>query len=202
MNESSPMSDLGFRCMALYLRLRERFEEPRERLASVGLDRGQIVLDYGCGIGSYTLPAAQIVGDEGRVYALDIHPLAIKAVERRARKGNLANITTIHSDTETGISDESVDAILLYDVLHSVPDKGALLRELHRVLRPDGLLSVLPDHMEEEVFLRTMEAGDLFVLQDRQGKVFAFQKGMNGHGKSESQPWNIPPGRTTCREWL
>ena len=202
MNDSRPMSNLGFRGMALYLKLRERFGKPRERLASVGLDRGHVVLDYGCAIGSYTLPAAQIVGDEGQVYALDIHPLAIQSVERRAREGNLANITTIHSDRETGLSDESVDVVLLYDVLHSVPDKEALLRELHRVLRPDGLLSVLPDHMEEEVFLRTMEAGDLFVLQDRQGKAFAFQKGMNGHSKSESQPWNIPPGRTTCREWL
>lgn len=186
MNESRPMSDVGFRGMAFYLRVRERFGEPRERLANAGLDRGKVVLDYGCGIGSYALPAAQIVGDEGRVYALDIHPLAIKAVERRAREGDLTNITTIFSDRETGLSDESVDAILLYDVLHTVPDRGALLQELHRVLKPDGLLSVLPDHMEEEVFLRTMEAGNLFALQDRQGKVFAFKKGMNGHGKPES----------------
>jgi ubiquinone/menaquinone biosynthesis C-methylase UbiE len=172
--------------MALYLKLRERFGKPRERLASVGLDRGHVVLDYGCGIGSYTLPAAQIVGDKGRVYALDIHPLAIQTVERRARAGNLANITTIHSDRETGLPDESVDVVLLYDVLHSVPYRGALLRELHRILKPDGLLSVLPDHMEEEVLMRTLEAGKLFVLQDRQGKVFAFQKGMNGHGRPES----------------
>lgn len=186
MNESRPMSNVGFRGMALYLKLRERFGKPRERLASIGLDRGQVVLDYGCGIGSYTLAAAQIVGDEGRVYALDIHPLAIQAVERRAREVKLANITIIHSDRETGLSDESVDVVLLYDVLHLVPDKGALLRELHRVLRPDGLLSVLPDHMEEEVFLRTMEAGKLFALQDRQGKVFAFRRGMNGRARLES----------------
>jgi ubiquinone/menaquinone biosynthesis C-methylase UbiE len=186
MNESRTMSDLDFRGMAFYLKLRERFEKPRARLVNAGLDRGQVVLDYGCGIGSYTLPAAQMVGDKGQVYALDIHPLAIKAVERRAREGNLANITTVHSDRETGLADESVDVILLYDVLHSVPDQRALLQELHRVLKADGVLSVLPDHIEEEVFLQTMEGGNLFVLQDRQGKVFAFQKGMNGHGKLES----------------
>jgi ubiquinone/menaquinone biosynthesis C-methylase UbiE len=186
MNESKQISSVGFRGMALYLKLRERFEEPRERLAEAGLDRGQVILDYGCGIGSYTFPAARIVGDEGKVYALDIHPLAIKAVGRRAREEELSNITTIQSDRETGLSDESVDVILLYDVLHSVPDKGALLQELHRILKPGGLLSVLPDHMEEEVFLRMMEAGDRFVLQDRQGKVFAFKKSVNGHVKSDS----------------
>jgi ubiquinone/menaquinone biosynthesis C-methylase UbiE len=186
MNESKQMSSVGFRGMALYLKLREGFEKSQERLANAGLDRGQVVLDYGCGIGSYALPAARIVGDEGRVYALDIHPLAIKAVERRAREGDLANITTIHSDRETGLVDESVDVVLLYDVLHSVPDQRALLQELHRVLKADGVLSVLPDHIEEEVFLQMMEAGNLFVLQDRQGKVFAFQKGMNGHGRLES----------------
>ena len=186
MNESRQMSDVGFRGMALYLKLRERFEKPQERLANAGLGRGQVVLDYGCGIGSYALPAARIVGDKGRVYALDIHPLAIRAVGRRAMEGGLSNITTIHSDRETGLSDESVDVILLYDVLHSVPDKGALLRELHRILKPGGLLSVLPDHMDEEAFLQTMAARDLFVLQDRKGEVFAFKKSGNGHGRSES----------------
>lgn len=186
MNESRPMSDLGFRGMAVYLRLREGYEKPRERLASAGLDLGQVVLDYGCGIGSYALPAAQMVGGKGKVYALDIHPLAIKAVERRARKGNLTNITTVHSDRETGLSDESVDVILLYDVLHSVPDKGALLLELHRILKPDGVLSVLPDHMDEEAFLQMMEAGDRFALHDRQDKVFTYKKGANGQGKAGS----------------
>jgi ubiquinone/menaquinone biosynthesis C-methylase UbiE len=166
--------------MSLFLKLRERFGNPRQRLAEAGLEPGQAVLDFGCGIGSYAIPAAQIVGDRGVVYALDIHPLAVETVQRRARKENLANVETIQSDGDTGLPDESVDAILLYDVLHSVPDKGDLLRELHRILKHDGFLSVVPDHMEEDVFLETVQGGSLFSLQARHDKAYQFAKCPNG----------------------
>ena len=180
MNGSNGMSNLSFRGMSLFLKARERFGNPRQRLKEAGLEPGQAVLDYGCGIGSYAIPAAQIVGDSGVVYALDIHPLAIEAVARRAGKENLANVETIQSNRDTGLSDESVDAILLYDVLHSVPDKDALLRELHRVLKPGGFLSIVPDHMEEGVFLETVQGGNLFSLQARHGEAYQFTKRLNG----------------------
>ena len=176
MSQNGSMSNMAFRGMALWLNLRERLQDPRERLVDAGLDRGQVVLDFGCGIGSFSLPAAQIVGDDGTVYALDIHPLAIDAVERRATKGKLTNVKTICSDRTTGLPDNSVDTILLYDVLHSVPDRPALLQELHRVLKLDGRLSVLPDHMDKHGLLETMSAEGLFSLQTQQGKVFEFVK--------------------------
>jgi ubiquinone/menaquinone biosynthesis C-methylase UbiE len=179
------MSNMSFRGMSLWLKAREWFGNPRQRLEEAGLERGQAVLDYGCGIGSYAIPAAQIVGDGGVVYALDIHPLAVETVARRADKENLANVETIQSDRDTGLNDESVDAILLYDVLHSVPDKGALLCELYRVLKPGGSLSVVPDHMEEDVFLETVQAGNLFSLQARNGKVYWFSKCPNGKHEPE-----------------
>ena len=171
--------------MSLFLKAREWLGDPSQRLVEAGLDPGQAVLDFGCGIGSYAIPAAQIVGDGGIVYALDIHPLAVEKVERRARKENLANVETIQSDRDTGLPDESVDAILLYDVLHSVPAKGDLLRELHRILKHDGFLSVVPDHMEEDVFLETVQDGNLFSLQARHDKVYQFVKCSNGRQEPE-----------------
>ena len=185
MSESNSMSNMSFRGMSLWLKAREWFGNPRQRLEEAGLERDQAVLDYGCGIGSYTLPAAQIVGDGGVVYALDIHPLAVATVARRVGEANLTNVETIQSDRDTGLSDESVDAVLLYDVLHSIPDKGALLRELHRVLKPGGSLSVVPDHMEEDVFLETVQGGNLFSLQARNGNVYQFNKCLNGQQEPE-----------------
>lgn len=176
---------MSFRGMSLFLKVREWLGDPRQRLVEVGLEPGQAILDFGCGIGSYAIPAAQIVGDSGVVYALDIHPLAVETVERRARKENLDNVETIQSDGDTGLPDESVDAILLYDVLHSVPDKGGLLRELHRVLKYDGFLSVVPDHMEEDVFLATVQDGNLFSLQARHDKAYQFIRSPNGTQKPE-----------------
>jgi ubiquinone/menaquinone biosynthesis C-methylase UbiE len=117
----------------------------------------------------------------GTVYALDIHPLAIAKVSKRAAKGNLANIKTILSDRDTGLPDESVDVILLYDTFHLVQDKQALLEELHRVLKPGGFLSADHMHTSRDDFLETMQAGDLFSFQSQGGesftlKVFTFRK--------------------------
>ncbi len=68
------------------------------------------------------------------------------------------------------------------NVLHAVPNKAALLQELGRVLKPNGIFSVIPDHMAEGAFLEMMQAGDLFFLQSRQGKGFQFRKRANGRG--------------------
>lgn len=181
MTQDKPMPNVAFRGMAFALRLIEPFKRSRERLAGAGLKKGQVVLEYGCGVGSYTLPAAQIVGDGGTVYALDIHPLAIAKVRKRAAKEKLANIKTILSDRDTGLPDESVDVILLYDTLHLVRDKQALLAELHRTLKPGGFLSADHMHTANEDFLETMQARNLFSYEGQRGKrfplrVFTFRK--------------------------
>jgi ubiquinone/menaquinone biosynthesis C-methylase UbiE len=160
--------------------LRERSGEPQKQIEALGLRPGQVILDYGSGIGSYSLPAARALGEEGTVYALDIHPLALEMVEKRIKQENLSNVKTILSGLDTGLPDESVDIVLLYDVLHRVNDKGALLRELHRVLKAGGLLSVIPDHMEESEVLRVVQAGRRFSLQPQHTESFEFAKQTNG----------------------
>lgn len=172
--EQKRLSDMSFRGMALWLKLREGFGDPKERLEQAGVRKGHAVLDFGCGIGSYTIPAAQIVGSDGVVYALDIHPIAIRTVEKRATRERLGNVKTILSDRDTYLPSHSVDRVLLYDVLHAVPDKLALLRELHRVLKPGGHLSVIPDHMPTDEFLETMSTENLFTLETQHGKPFEF----------------------------
>ena len=176
MTEQKLMSRIAFRGMALWLRLRERFQDPEKRLADARLETGQTVLDYGCGIGSYTIPAAKMVGRSGTVYALDIHPSALEATEERARRGQLGNIRTILSGLDTGLQGNTVDVVLLYDVLHAVQDRQALLRELHRVLKPGGKLSILPDHMAGDEVERILTSERLFNLKRRHGEIFEFNR--------------------------
>jgi ubiquinone/menaquinone biosynthesis C-methylase UbiE len=187
MEKERRRSDLSFKGMALWLRIRERFRDPKAELLGDGLGAGQVVLDFGCGIGSYAIPAAQIVGDEGLVYALDIHPQAIRAVERRAKGANLSNVRTILSDGDTALPDESADVVLLYDVLHSVPDKEALLAELCRVLKPGGHLLVKPDHMTREELLEKVYAGNSFSLERDRGELFEFRR-LWSHGNNMGPP--------------
>jgi len=141
-----------------------------EVLRKVGIRPGQTLLDYGCGPGTFTIPAAGITGQEGKVYAIDVRPRALERLRERAESGGLSNIEARLSDStslNTGLPDESVDIILVYDVMHEVNDRPGLLEELHRVLERDGLLSVFPMHMGTDKMLEVMAECDLFCLKER-----------------------------------
>jgi len=179
MNEQKdkPMPNMGFKMMSFIFKLRDRFKDPRKVLQKLGIDEGQTVLDFGCGSGSYAIPAARIVGEKGRIYALDIHPLAVKAVEHKAKKERLANITTILSDRDTGLPDESIDVILLFDTIHLITDKQALLKELCRVMKSNGLLSIWVRHMKVDDVLEIVRKDGLFRLRDQQGMLLNLERG-------------------------
>lgn len=169
--EAAPMPDIAFRAMSLYFALRHRLDDVTKPLKNAGIKEGDVVLDFGCGPGHYALAAARMVGQSGRVYALDIHPLAVQSVKRKARKENLTNIKTILSGRDTGLADQSIDIALVYDTIHMVNDKQALTKELHRVLKPNGLLSVLVAHVKVNDILKILQGDDLFSLRDRQGNL-------------------------------
>ncbi len=170
------MPAIGFVIMSSVLRIRGMFVNPARILREIGLQKGQTMLDYGCGVGVFTIPAAQIVGDGGVVYALDIHPLCIKTIEKKAGKRGLANVKTILSDRDTGLPDESVDVVFLYDVLQFITDRGSLMEEFHRVLKPDGRLCATAEHLDVNEFLDVITQGNLFTLVDQKGPVFRFRR--------------------------
>lgn len=134
-------------------------EQAETVLRSVGLCRGQAVLDFGCGCGTYAVPAAQIVGENdspGIVYAIDrawhgIWPgEGLAKLAGRVEADNLRNIRIIKTsgDPDIDLPDGAVEVALAHDVLHSYyfsPGQIArVLRELHRVLRAGGILSLYP----------------------------------------------------------
>jgi len=136
------------------------------------IQEGQTVLDYGCGTGSFAIPAARIVRTRGKVYALDYFPRQLEIVNEKSKKEGLNNIETILSDSKTGLSDECIDVIWMCDVLHEIKERRAVLEELHRVLRREGILAI-HDGMREKVL---DYATDLFSLTERDGKLLRFAK--------------------------
>jgi ubiquinone/menaquinone biosynthesis C-methylase UbiE len=170
------MPGIGFTIMRTVLRVRNIFGKPEKILRDVGIKKGQTVLDYGCGIGSFCIPLSEMVGGDGVVYALDVHPLAIKAIEREIEKKGISNIRPILSNMDTGLSDESVDVILLYDVLQMIPEKEKLLKELHRVLKPDGILFATAKYLDVDEFMSVLTKADLFTLVERKGEIFTFRR--------------------------
>jgi ubiquinone/menaquinone biosynthesis C-methylase UbiE len=170
-------SNLDFRLMSFGFKFRDFFSPRKNTLAEVDIKPAFSMLDYGCGPGSYTTVAARLVGDSGKVYALDIHPLAIHQVQKSAAKKGLTNITTILSDCATGLPDESIDVVILYDTLHNLSEPDKILAELHRVLKPDGILSFNDHHLKEEneVIARLTGKG-LFKLSGKGKRVYNFIK--------------------------
>lgn len=170
------MSNLGFNLMSLSFRFRDFIRPRRDILVEAGIKPGFNVLDYGCGPGSYTTVAAELVGTDGKVYALDIHPLAIKKVQALAAKKGLGNIETILSDCATGLENGSVDVVLLYDVFHNLGNPEAVMREIHRVLRPDGLVSFSDHHMKDNEIVPEVTKTGLFKLSGKGPKTHSFLK--------------------------
>jgi len=123
-------------------------------LKEVGLSKNQNVLDFGCGSGYYTIPAAQIVGNKGKVYALDKDRVCLNEVAKSAQSRKLKNIQVIATSGELKIplEDESVDVVLLYDVIHSYyfspTNRKELLREIYRISNHNAMISVYPRHMD------------------------------------------------------
>ena len=169
-----PEPDLNFKLMALTFKLRDLFRPRKDILDEVGIRPGFCVLDYGCGSGSYVTAASELVGRSGRVYALDIHPLAIERARKIASRNRLTNVEAIQSDCASGLSDDSVDVALLYDVFHKLSDPDSVLEELHRVLTPDGILSFSDHHLNEDEIVSRVTDKRLFGLAGKGRKTYSF----------------------------
>jgi len=170
------MPDFGFKVMAFSFKIRDLLKPRRNVVKEVGIKPGFHVLDYGCGPGSYVTAVAQLIGKSGKIYALDVNPLAIQMVQRVASKNRLTNVETILSGCKTGLPDNSIDVILLYDTFHDLNNPNAVLGELYRVLKSDGILSFSDHHMKEDEIVSKVTNQELFRLSKRGKRTYSFMK--------------------------
>jgi ubiquinone/menaquinone biosynthesis C-methylase UbiE len=178
-----PMNKISFNFMSFF-KFRDFFFPPIKILEKIRIRSGWNVLDYGAGSGSYSIPAAQLVGPTGKVYATDIHTLAVGEVQKKALMKGLKNVHPILTDCNTQLPDASIDVVLLFYVLHEFKNPDVILKELNRVLKPGGLLSVI-DHKfdKDKVVTVIVNAAVNLKLKDtrigngkRKGKMLIFSK--------------------------
>ena len=143
MHNEKAVLNIHFRIMSGIMKIVSNLRNIRQEIISSGIKEGNHVLDYGCGPGFVTIPVAKLIGDQGVVYALDIHPLSIQIIKKKVKKYNLKNVKTILTNKETGLPDESIDIVLLFNVIFMIKDKGRLIKELHRVLKKGGIISIV-----------------------------------------------------------
>lgn len=120
-------------------------------LDRVGIRAGECVLELGPGPGTFTLEAARRVGPDGKLIAVDLQPEMIAQVEARVEEAGATNVEThVASAHDLPLEDDSVDRAFLVTVLPEIPDQDRALTELHRVLRPGGVLSVTEEFYDPD----------------------------------------------------
>jgi ubiquinone/menaquinone biosynthesis C-methylase UbiE len=123
------------------------FANPHEHVLQMGLRRGMRVADLGVGSGRHAISASRIVGEGGRVYAVDIQEDILIRLKDDLLRFGIKNVETVWGDLEkagsTKLKEHSVDAIILSNVLFQIEHKDRVLTEIKRILKPKGKLLVV-----------------------------------------------------------
>ena len=172
----------SFITVFLNSRLRARLQNPERVIERSGIKPGQRVLEIGCGGGFFLPYAAQAVGAEGHVVGLDIDEKMLeKSLSHLAKtpahireRVELIQRSAYHLPFE----DASLDVVYLVAALMEIPDPQRCLREVRRVLKPQGVLAVSefmpdPDYPTRRVTIRTAE-GAGFAVEAVEGNTWAY----------------------------
>ena len=167
------MPDWAFRTMALSFRIRDRFVRRDKILDAFGIRPGMNVVDYGCGPGSYIGKASELAGADGRVYAVDIHELAVEAVRKLVAKKKLPNVTALLvSNGRCPLADNSADLIYALDMFHMVADPSAFLKELRRISKTDGVLFIDSGHQGRDQAGTKIDASGAWAIVEEHPRYF------------------------------
>ncbi len=109
------------------------FLNPDKVIDQLNITHGMSVADFGCGHGYFSIPFARRVGNSGTVYACDVLPSALEAVETRANLENLSNIKTVRTNLEnpegSKLDPESMDLVCLANILFQSNKKEEIVKE-------------------------------------------------------------------------
>jgi ubiquinone/menaquinone biosynthesis C-methylase UbiE len=165
-----PQPDWSFKGMTWLYKVYGLIHNIQRDLEKIPVKEGMVIVDYGCGPGRYTIPMAKLVGPKGKVFAVDLHPLAIKMIKEKAARESLTNVEAVLVDSyNTGIQSSSIDLILLLDTLPLVKDYNAVLQEIYRLLKPSGLIFISHARIKVSRTKEIVEGAGLFTIVECRG---------------------------------
>lgn len=134
---------------------------PEEIIKELSLNEGMLVADFGAGAGFYSISAARLVGSSGRVYALDIRKEMLEVVRSKAKQNHLLNIEAIWANLEelqgSKLKDQSIDRVIISNILFQVENKNELIAEAYRVLKPRGRVLIVEWEKQASVSIPARE---------------------------------------------
>ncbi|RJQ37175.1 methyltransferase domain-containing protein [Candidatus Parcubacteria bacterium] len=123
------------------------FLHPDKTIAAFDLRPGMIVADFGCGGGYFSIPAARAVGENGKVYALDVQKNALAALKAKVAAEHLPQLEPVWADLErpdgSHLPQSAVDFVIIANILFQAEKRDAVVAEARRVLRSGGMLAIV-----------------------------------------------------------
>ena len=156
-------------------RIRRWIQNPQKILGAY-IKEGMTVLDVGCGPGFFSIDMAKMVGKSGRVIAADLQEGMLEKLRDKIKGTELEGRITLHScqENKTGVS-EKVDFILLFYMVHEVPNIDDFFNEIVTILKPNGQILIVepPFHVSKTAFEKTIrKARDAGLTEVERPKVF------------------------------
>jgi len=178
--------------------MKTHFADPKENVLQLGLHDGMKIGDFGAGVGHLALLAGAAIGEEGKVYAVDVQEDILVHLKDAAKRANLRNIETIWGNFEklggTKLKDHILDAVILSNVLFQIERHEDALAEVRRVLRPGGKILVIDwagsyhgMGPAEHHVIKEAQAEELFITAGFH-KVKSFRAGPHHYGIIFSSP--------------
>jgi ubiquinone/menaquinone biosynthesis C-methylase UbiE len=146
-----------------------------ERIVAPYVQPGMTALDFGCGMGLFSIAMAKLVGEQGRIVAADLQPQMLDVVRRRALRAGVADRVRTHRCQRDSLAlDGPLDFALAFYSAHEVPDLRRLLAEIHNALAPHGRFLVVEPigHVTAKDFANMMElAGEIGFREQERPRV-------------------------------
>lgn len=119
-----------------------------EVIESTGLKNGDVFLDAGCGDGYISLKASTVVGESGKVYALDVYPESIETVRNEIENKEIKNVVAVLADMTINIplDKDSIDTVLMANVLHGFVESeevDVVMNNILKIVKPGGTFAVV-----------------------------------------------------------
>ena len=169
-----PVNNLNYKMISMVLKTRDIFYPPKYILKDVPILPDSRILDFGCGPGSYSIAAAELLRGKGHVFALDKNKNALSIIQNSAKKKRLSNITTICSECQTGLISNSIDVVFLYYLLKDLKNSKNVLHEIYRIMKPTGILSLSEYYFGD--ISENLEKTNLFRLVKQDEITHSFMK--------------------------
>lgn len=126
------------------------FLNPKKVLVYLGIKAGMKVADFGCGSGYFPIALSKVVGESGKITAIDILESVLDLVMARAKNDKLFNVSVVRANLEiygsSKLADNSEDLVLLVNILHQSGKKDEILKEAKRIIVPGGQIAVIDYH--------------------------------------------------------